>query len=168
MLRISHAPSRLRSIAIYAEEAYIEPGTIQTRGTSEAVLSIPSEYDEQQRERKPFHNTRAFQSALCWLVNQLGEHKSRFSKSLSAPMEGGALNDDSQFVYGTIIPHVFFPTTCFGPMGAIFGYVGVYTITFCFLLLSPHWPAFTHWGCVVCMFFVCPFFFVKYIVYWGI
>jgi hypothetical protein len=54
--------------------------------------------------------------------------------------------------------HTFFPYNMFRPNGAIFRYVRVYTITFCFMLLSPHWTAFTHWECVVCMFFVCRFF----------
>jgi hypothetical protein len=50
-----------------------------------------------------------------------------------------------------------FPHDMFRPDGAIFRYIGVYTISSFLLLLSPHWPAFTHWKYVVCMVFVCPF-----------
>jgi hypothetical protein len=50
----------------------------------------------------------------------------------------------------------FFLTTCFSLMGASSGMLGFIQSSFCFLLLSPHWPEFTHWECVVCMVF-CPF-----------
>jgi hypothetical protein len=39
----------------------------------------------------------------------------------------------------------------FRPDGAIF-----YNRLFLFLLLSPHWPVFTHWESVLCMVFICP------------
>jgi hypothetical protein len=45
----------------------------------------------------------------------------------------------TQFVYGTNTPHVFL-TTCFGLIGAIFRYIGVYTTTFSLLLLSITLP----------------------------
>jgi hypothetical protein len=65
-------------------------------------------------------------------------------------------------IRGTKAPHVF-PHDMFRPDGAIFRYIGVLQSPFSFLLLSPHWPVFTHWECVVCMVFYA--FFVKYIAY---
>jgi hypothetical protein len=61
--------------------------------------------------------------------------------------------------------HTFFPYDMVWPHGAIFRYIGVYTIT-SVSLLSPHWPVFTHGSVWYVCFFVCPF--VKYIVYWDI
>jgi hypothetical protein len=58
----------------------------------------------------------------------------------------------TQFVYGTNTPHVSLHDM-FRPDGAIFRYIWVFVISFFLVLLSPHWPAFTHWECVVCMVF---------------
>jgi hypothetical protein len=55
------------------------------------------------------------------------------------------------------IYHTFPFTTCFGLMGPSSGTLGFYIRLFLFLLLSPHWPVLTHWDCVVCMGFLCPF-----------
>jgi hypothetical protein len=55
--------------------------------------------------------------------------------------------------------------TCFGLMGPSSGTFGFYNRLFLFLLLSPHWPVFTHWECTVCMVFICHFV-VKCIAYW--
>jgi hypothetical protein len=62
------------------------------------------------------------------------------------------------------IYHTFPFTTCFGLMGPSSGIFGFYDRLFLFLLLSPHWPVFTHWECVVCMVVICPFV-VKFIAY---
>jgi hypothetical protein len=55
------------------------------------------------------------------------------------------------------IYHTFPFTTCFGLMGPSSGTLRFYNPLFLFLPLSPNWPVFTHWGCVVCMFPLCPF-----------
>jgi hypothetical protein len=55
------------------------------------------------------------------------------------------------------IYHTFSLHYMFRPDGAIFSYIGVLQSPFSFLLLSPHWPVFTHWECVVCMVLLCPF-----------
>jgi hypothetical protein len=52
----------------------------------------------------------------------------------------------------------------FWPDGAIFRYIGVYTISFFLLLLSPHWPVFTHIGSGWYVWSFCPFF-VKCIIF---
>jgi hypothetical protein len=54
------------------------------------------------------------------------------------------------------IYHTFPFPTCFGLMGPFSGILGFYNRLFIFLLLSPHWPVFTHWEYVVCMVFICP------------
>jgi hypothetical protein len=59
-------------------------------------------------------------------------------------------------IRGTNTPHVF-PHDMFRPDGNIFRYIGVLQSSFSFLLLSSHWPVFTHWECLVCMVFSCPF-----------
>jgi hypothetical protein len=51
------------------------------------------------------------------------------------------------------IYHTFPFTTCIGLMGPSSGTLGFYNRQFLFLLLSPHWPVFTHWECVVCTVF---------------
>jgi hypothetical protein len=55
------------------------------------------------------------------------------------------------------IYHPFPFTICFGLMGPSSDTFGFYNRHFLFLLLSPHWAVFTHWECVVCMVFLCPF-----------
>jgi hypothetical protein len=59
-------------------------------------------------------------------------------------------------IRGTNTSHVF-PHNMFRPDGAIFRYTGVLQWPFSFLLLSPHWPVFTHWECMVCTVFLRPF-----------
>jgi hypothetical protein len=54
------------------------------------------------------------------------------------------------------IYHPFPFTTCFGLMRPSSGTLGFYNRLFLFLLLSPHWPVFTHWECVVCTALICP------------
>jgi hypothetical protein len=72
----------------------------------------------------------------------------------------------------TQIYHTFPFTTCFGLMGPSSGKLGLDNRLFLFLLLSPHWPVFTHWECVVCMLFM-PFLLwnvllMGYLKYWNI
>jgi hypothetical protein len=61
----------------------------------------------------------------------------------------------------------FFPYGMFRPDGIIFRYVGVYTGTFCLLLLSPTLASLyklrVHGLYVLCMPFL-----VKHIVYWNV
>jgi hypothetical protein len=57
-----------------------------------------------------------------------------------------------------------FPHDMFRPDGAIFRYIGVYTISFFFLLLSPHWPAFSHIGSSWYIWSLFALFFVEYII----
>jgi hypothetical protein len=63
----------------------------------------------------------------------------------------------TQFVLVQVY-HVYFHYDMFRPDGAIFRYVYVVIQSPSFLLLSPHWPVFTHWECVVYVSFVCLFF----------
>jgi hypothetical protein len=64
--------------------------------------------------------------------------------------------------------HTFFPYDMFRPDGAIFGYVGVYTITFMLFATLPTLASFYTLGVrrmhVLCL----PFFFLKFIVYWDV
>jgi hypothetical protein len=58
-------------------------------------------------------------------------------------------------IRGTDIPYVFL-YYMFRPDGAIFRYIRSHNHLFLFLLLSLHWPVFTHWECVYVWFYVMP------------